>query len=190
MTSRKLAHYFQAHQVVVYTNSPLREILRKADLSGRVSKWGIELSAYDIQFSPHSSIKGQVLADFVTEFTNLPSEKDNDPPPEHHKELRCEDTNILYKDDWIIWADGSSKNKGAEYGIVLKSPNGDIFEHSVSLKFEATNNEIEYEAAIAGVSLAKQMGAKKAILMSDSQIVVKQWSGEYTARGESMTLYH
>ena len=52
------------------TVHPLDSVLRKADLSGRVAAWSIELGKYDLHFVPHTAIKGQVLADFVAEFSS------------------------------------------------------------------------------------------------------------------------
>ena len=56
--TRKLPHYFQSHTVVVLTQLPLRSLLR-----------GIILGAFDIKYMPRTSVKGQVLADLVAEFT-------------------------------------------------------------------------------------------------------------------------
>ena len=67
--TRKLPHYFQAHTVVVLTQLPLKAILRSTDYTGRVAKWGTILGAFDIKYMPRTSIKGQVLADLVAEFT-------------------------------------------------------------------------------------------------------------------------
>ena len=67
--TRKLPHYFQAHTVVVLTQLPLKIILRSADYIGRIAKWGTILGDFDIKYMPCTSIKGQVLADLVAEFT-------------------------------------------------------------------------------------------------------------------------
>ena len=72
--TRKLPHYFQAHTVVVLTQLLLKTILRSADYTGRVSKWGTILGAFDIKYMLHTSIKGQVLADLVVEFAEYPEE--------------------------------------------------------------------------------------------------------------------
>ena len=55
--TRKLPHYFQAHIVVVLTQLPLKAILRSADYTGRVAKWGTILGAFDIKYMPRTSIK-------------------------------------------------------------------------------------------------------------------------------------
>ena len=70
--TRKLPHYFQAHTVVVLTQLPLKSVLRSVDYTGRIAKWGTILGAFDIKYMPHTSIKGQVLADLVAEFAECP----------------------------------------------------------------------------------------------------------------------
>ena len=69
LDTRKLPHYFQTHTVVVLTQLPLKTILRSADYTGRIAKWGTILGAFDIKYMPRTSVKGQVLADLVVEFT-------------------------------------------------------------------------------------------------------------------------
>ena len=71
----KLPHYFQAHTVVILTQLPLKTIFRSADYTGRVAKWGTILGAFDIKYMSRTSIKGQVLADLVAEFTEPPIEE-------------------------------------------------------------------------------------------------------------------
>ena len=67
--TRKLPRYFQAHIVVVLTQLPLKAILRSADYTERVAKWGTILGTFDIKYMPRTSVKGQVLADLVAKFT-------------------------------------------------------------------------------------------------------------------------
>ena len=56
--TRKLPHYFQAHTVVVLTQLPLKSVLRSADYTGRIAKWGTVLGAFDIKYMPRTSVKG------------------------------------------------------------------------------------------------------------------------------------
>ena len=72
--TRKLPHYFQAHTVVVLTQLPLKSVLKSADYTGQIAKWGTILGAFDIKYMPCTSIKGQVLADLVAEFAEYPKE--------------------------------------------------------------------------------------------------------------------
>ena len=70
-TARKLRPYFQAHTIVVPTEYPMKQVLHKPEVSGRLMKWAIELSEFDIRYKPKIAIKGQVLADFVMKFTPI-----------------------------------------------------------------------------------------------------------------------
>ena len=67
--TRKFPHYFQAHTVYVLTEYPLQSLLKRSDFIGRIAKWGTRLGSFDIRYRPRSSIKGQVLTDFVAEFS-------------------------------------------------------------------------------------------------------------------------
>ncbi|KAL8116196.1 hypothetical protein AgCh_022623 [Apium graveolens] len=69
MASRKLRPYFQAHQIEVLTNQPLRNIIHSPKASGRLIKWAIELGEFDLKYKPRTAIKAQALADFVVECT-------------------------------------------------------------------------------------------------------------------------
>ena len=55
--TRKLPHYFQAHTVVVLTQLPFKSILRSADYTGRIAKWGTILGVFDIKYMPRVFIR-------------------------------------------------------------------------------------------------------------------------------------
>ncbi|KAK1413130.1 hypothetical protein QVD17_34897 [Tagetes erecta] len=112
-----------------------------------MSKWTVKLSTYDINYEPKNAIKSQALADFVADFTNDLQE---------HAGLEIEQLEET-KDPWILFTDGASNVRGTGLGILLKSSQGDIISQSIACEFQATNNEAEYEALIAGPQLAKQM---------------------------------
>ena len=93
IASRKLMHYFFSHPIRVRTQFPLSTTLGKAETSGRMLKWAIELTEYHILYEPRVAIKGQVLADFVAEFQATEFEIP---------------TTIANSPTWQIWIDGSS----------------------------------------------------------------------------------
>ena len=68
--ARKLRPYFQAHTIEVPTEYPMKQVLHKPETSGRLIKWAIELSEFDIIYKPETVIKGQVLTDFIMKFTS------------------------------------------------------------------------------------------------------------------------
>ena len=55
----------------------MKQVLRRPEASGRLVKWAVELTQFDILYQPRTVIKGQALADFIAEFT-FPSEEDRD----------------------------------------------------------------------------------------------------------------
>ena len=124
----KLPHYFQAHIVVVLTQLSLKTILRSADYTGRIAKWGTILGAFDIKYIPRTSVKGQVLADVVAEFT------------EPEIEALLSDGNMDGKlvgtisqyclPTWEIYVDGASNQKGSGVGLVLMSLEKVVIEKS------------------------------------------------------------
>ena len=69
-TSKKLRPYFQAHTIEVPTEYPMKQILHKPETYERLIKWVIELSEFDIRYKPRTTIKGQILADFIMKFTS------------------------------------------------------------------------------------------------------------------------
>ncbi|XP_059630114.1 uncharacterized protein LOC132273100 [Cornus florida] len=60
---------------------------------------------------------------------------------------------------------------------------------AIRLEFNATNNEAEYEALIAGLKLAKELKIKNLIAYSDSQLIIRQVTGEYGTKDKTMEAY-
>ncbi|GJS50747.1 reverse transcriptase domain-containing protein [Tanacetum coccineum] len=58
---------------------------------------------------------------------------------------------------WILFTDGSSCTDGSGAGLILTNPKGMKFTYALRFRFDATNNEAEYEALIAGLRIAKQI---------------------------------
>jgi len=65
----RLRHYFQIFTVIVMTDHPIRKVLQKPDVAGKMVRWAVELLEFDVQYEPRGPIKGQVYADFVVEPT-------------------------------------------------------------------------------------------------------------------------
>ena len=70
-TTKRLRSYFQAHTIEILIEHPMEQILHKPETFGRLVKWAIELSEFDIRHKPRTAIKGQILAYFIMEFTSV-----------------------------------------------------------------------------------------------------------------------
>src|SRR3954468_10039875 len=118
MTSRRLSHYFQEHQVMVVNKAPLNSILNNPEATGRVALWVIELSPLDIVYEKRHAIKSQVLPDFLV----------------HWMELQLTDTPDMTQ-SWMMHFDGSKREAAAGAGVILTSPQGDNMKYVLRIKF-------------------------------------------------------
>ncbi|GJW92013.1 reverse transcriptase domain-containing protein [Tanacetum coccineum] len=83
---------------------------------------------------------------------------------------------------WTLFTDGSSCIDGSGAGLILTNPEGVEFTYAMRFRFEATNNEAEYEALIAGLRIAEQMGVKNLQGNVDSRLVANQVNDSYVAK--------
>ena len=123
--ARKLKPYFQAYTVIVLTDKPLRRAMSSPEAAGRMALWAIKLNEFNIKYLPRTTIKGQVIADFITKFT------------------LSEDQGAEESPQWSIHMDESSNRKAGRAGVVLCSLEGDKVKCMIHLDFPTTNNEAE-----------------------------------------------
>ncbi|XP_077232405.1 uncharacterized protein LOC143869729 [Tasmannia lanceolata] len=211
MAARKLRLYFQAHTIKVLTGQPVRQILHRPDTSGRLVKWAVELSEFDIKYLPRPAIKAQVLADFIAECTMPDSDPGSEAalptaaePAISEQQVEAEAVPLTGPEDappptsplpcfeeplWEVYVDGSSNKGGSGAGLVLTGPDDFVLNYALRFGFRASNNGAEYEALIAGMNLTTQAHAQKLKAYCDSQLVVCQIQGVYEAREERMIKY-
>ena len=151
--ARKLKPYFQAHAIVVLTDQPLKRAMNSPEAAGRMALWAIELSEFDVQYRPRTAVKGQIVANFIAEYT------------------QSKDKEVEGQKLWSIHTDGSSTQRSGGVGVVIQTPEGDKIECMIRLDFPTTNNEAEYEALVAGLDLARAAGAKNIIIHYDSHVI-------------------
>ena len=153
--TRKLHHYFQVHTVYVLTRYPLQLLLKRSDFTRRIAKWGTRLGA----FNSGPSVKGQVLADLVAEFS-----------------LRGEGELVCHVEShpWRVFVNSASSIMGVGAKIVIITPKGIRLGHSFRLGFRASNNEAEYEALFVGLKTVLGISARDVEAYSDLRLVVNQ----------------
>ena len=69
---------------------------------------------------------------------------------------------------WTLHVDGSLHSAGSGAGLILNGPKGDVVGYALHFNFLTTNNEAEYEALIASVKVARDVGARYLKVFSDS----------------------
>ncbi|GKB54101.1 reverse transcriptase domain-containing protein [Tanacetum coccineum] len=175
--SKRLKSYFQAHPIIVVTDQPIKQVLSKPEVAGRLQKWSIELGEYAIHYRPRVSVKGQILADFIVK---RPEEDVPDTAMDVEEEL---------SEPWNLFTNGSSCADGSGAGLILTNPEGAEFTNALRFRFEATTNEAEYEALIAGLRIAEEMGVTNLQENVDSRLVANQVNGTYIAKEEDMIRY-
>ncbi|RDX66334.1 Retrovirus-related Pol polyprotein from transposon 17.6, partial [Mucuna pruriens] len=121
MASRRLRPYFQNFSIIVQTDLPIWQMLRKPDLAGRMVTWSVQLSEFDISFKRRGHVKAQALADFITELT-------------------LEGPLATNKGKWYLSGDGSTNQSGSRAGVILEGPDGILIEQSLHFDFRASNN--------------------------------------------------
>ena len=144
--TRKLPHYFQAHTAVVLTQLPLRSVLRSTDYIGRIAMWSVLLEAFDIKYMPRTSVKGQVLADLIAEFTEPPIEAVAEEENMDGKSVGTISAQGASR--WKVYVDEVANQRGSGVRLVLISPEKITIEKSLRLGFSATNNEAKYEVLL------------------------------------------
>jgi ribonuclease HI len=172
LTSRKIRHYFQAHKIMVPSCFPLGEIIRNRDANGRIVKWSVELGEFEIEFCPRRAIKSQILADFVSEWTEIQM-----PPPKERPE------------HWIMYFDGTLNLEGAGTGVLFISPQGEQLKYVLQIHYKASNNGAEYDALIHSLRIAVSFGIKRLLAFGDSKVVIEQVNKEWDCVKDTMDAY-
>nr|GFA15826.1 reverse transcriptase domain-containing protein [Tanacetum cinerariifolium] len=106
-----------AHPITVITDQPIKQVMSRPDVAGRLQKWSIMLGEHNITYRPRTSIKGQILAGFLNEMSSNASQ--GVPVAETQEEL------------WTLFTDGSSCVDGSGAGLILTNPVGVEFTYAL-----------------------------------------------------------
>ena len=91
-----------------------------------------------------------------------------------------------------LFTDGGARgNPGpAAYGFVIEAPDGTVLAAEGEAIGIATNNVAEYSALIAGLERAAELAIDELEVVSDSELSVKQMTGEYRVKNEALQELH
>ncbi|KAA0065979.1 uncharacterized protein E6C27_scaffold62G00640 [Cucumis melo var. makuwa] len=180
----KLRHYMQAFTVhLVAKADPIKYVLSRPIISGRLAKWTIILQQYDIVYISQKAIKGQALADVLADH----------PIPSDWK--LCEDLpddEVFFTEmvePWTMYFDGAVRRSCAGADIVLISPEKHMFPYSFALAELCSNNVAEYQALIIGLQMALEIGVSFIEIYGDSKLIINQLSLQYDVKHEDLKQY-
>jgi ribonuclease HI len=140
-------------------------------LNGRIGKWILALSEFELWLESAKAVKGQIIAYFITK---------------HHGSS----INLLEITPWALFFDGSSCGKGGGVGILLTSSKGEVFEFAIPIQPTVTNNQAEYEALLRGLQYFREAKAIAVEIFGDSELVIKQLNGQYECRDVILRNYY
>ncbi|KAM1231105.1 hypothetical protein TB2_041121 [Malus domestica] len=208
-TASKLRHYMlPCHVHIITKTDVIKYMLSKPMLTGRIGKWILALSEFSFQYVPQRAVKGQAIADFLTEHQESPSEVINIPGSLYVTSIWIPSReDILGKEDWVqqeirrvaglwithwkLYFDGSHTQKASGAGIVIVNPQGVYHYYSFLLDYQGnTNNRAEYEALIIGLEILMDLGAVEVEVFGDSELVINQLNGEFKCRHITMAGYY
>jgi hypothetical protein len=157
----KFRHYLLNAECIVYSKfDVIKHMLSMPIFNGRIGKWILALSEFELRFESAKAVKGQIVADFIAEH-------------------RDSSINLLKITPWALFFDGSSCGKGGGVGILLISPKREMLEFAIPIQSTITNNQAEYEALHRGLQYLKEAKAISVQIFGDSELVIKQLNGQY-----------
>ncbi|XP_020424486.1 uncharacterized protein LOC109950335 [Prunus persica] len=185
--AQRLRPYFLAHKLqLIVKSDPVRYLLTRSVLSGRLARWLLQLSEFDIVCTTSKSIRGQAVIDMLALF---PEVEESTLSEEVLGELPEVVATVVEEASWTLYFDGSSTTNGGGAGVVIINPEGQATALSFKLDFPCTNNVAEYEAFIIGLSTAREMGAERVKVIGDSNLVLSQLQGSFAVKEATLAPY-
>ncbi|KAL2340346.1 hypothetical protein Fmac_008286 [Flemingia macrophylla] len=166
---------------------PIKYLFEKPMLTGRIARWQVLLSEFDIVHVTQKAIKGSALADYLAhgptdEYQSL----QDDFLDEHIMTLQHERPS---DDTWTMFFDGASNMLGHGIGAVLISLEMKYIPITARLNFDCTNNMSQYEACTLGIQAALDNRITKLKVFGDSSLVIYQLKGEWETRNSKLIPY-
>src|ERR1044072_6513452 len=194
--ARRLRQYMVCHTTMLISKmDPIKYIFEKPALIGRIARWQMLLSEYDVQYVTQKAIKGSVVSEYLAH-----------QPMEDYQPMRFDfpDEDVMFIREcnipgpeegpepgsrWTLVFDGASNAVGHGIGAIITSPTGFHIPFTARICFDCTNNMAEYEACIFGIEAAIYLRIKILEVYGDSALVICQVKGEWETRNEKFILY-
>ena len=96
---------------------------------------------------------------------------------------------MTYEQALLLMTLASLGSSGSGVGISLENGEGIVIEVSLALSFPTSNNQAQYEAFLAGLRLAEDMGAREVKILTNSQLVASQIQGKYQVKNDQLVKY-
>ncbi|RVW77707.1 Retrovirus-related Pol polyprotein from transposon 17.6 [Vitis vinifera] len=139
-------------------------------LIGRLMRWLVLLTEFDIHYVTQKSIRGSIVADHLASLPVSDARAIDDDFPDEDVAA------VTSLSGWRMYFDGAANHSGYGIGVLLISPHGDHIPRSVRLAFSdrhpATNNIVEYEACILGLETALELGIRQMEVFGDSNLLL------------------
>ncbi|KAE8716079.1 hypothetical protein F3Y22_tig00110156pilonHSYRG00339 [Hibiscus syriacus] len=151
--TRRLRQYMLYHTTWLISKlDPLKYLMGVPALSGRLARWQILLSEFDIQYVNQTAIKGSAIAEFIARRASEEYESLSfDFPDEDLMAISVEEAVASTSKYWKLNFDGASNAMGHGIGAILVSLEGEHYPFTSRLNFDCTNNMAEYEACVLGL---------------------------------------
>ena len=161
-------------------HDPLRYLQQTPSLTGKLARWLVLLTEFDIDYVAKKVVKRRAVADFL-------AQNPIDDEQEWELEFLDEHLGAIEIQRWKMYFDGAINNRGASIGVILVTPEGEMIPMAKRLEYEVTNNQAEYEACIFGLEALRSVGAEEVTVYGDSMLVIP--SKKWEVREDRLRLY-
>nr|XP_010317189.1 uncharacterized protein LOC101248606 [Solanum lycopersicum] len=158
-------------------------------LTGKLAKWQMLLSEFDIVYVTQKAIKAQALVHHLAENT-VDEEYEPLKTYFHDEEVSFvgEEISEAYP-GWRFFFYGAANHQGKSVGAVLVLESGQHYPMAAKLRFNCTNNMAEYEACILGLKMAVDMNVYELLVIGDSDLLIHQVQGEWDVKNLKIIPY-
>ncbi|PKI68274.1 hypothetical protein CRG98_011354 [Punica granatum] len=171
----ELRQYTLYHTIRLLSKAdPMRYLLDSPSSMRNIAKWRCQLTEYDIEYVPHTSVKGQAIANHLAEF---PIDDDTPINTDFPDEGILQVDEEKEKPTWKMYFDGAVNSVGSGVGAVLISPDGRHYPVAAKVDFSS-----EYEACILGLQAAINFEVKELEVFGDSMLTIFQTLGQWKTK--------